>query len=170
MPISSIAPPKAELTVNGHRPCRRFGLIIKKTILAALLLLLPSLACPRAEEACLHYDPAIVQLSGRVVLRVFPGPPNYENTKKGDRPEKQALLDLDHPICVSGDPNSEINSEDEHDQQMVTLVPAPGMNLDSYAGARVRIEGKLFHAHTGHHRTPVLITVLQISRIGRSGR
>jgi len=110
-----------------------------------------------------------VQLLGRVVLRTFPGPPNNESIQTGDRAERQALLQLDQPICVLGNPKDELNGDSERDQRVVTLVPASGMNLARYAGARVHIEGTLFHAHTGHHRTPVVIKVRRITHIRRAG-
>ncbi len=142
---------------------------MKRKLLAILIVLLPWLSCLGAEEACLRYGPAVVQLSGRVFLRTFPGPPNYKSIRTGDRAETQVLLKLGQPICVLGDPKDEINSEDERDQRLVTLVPASGMKLASYAGARVRVEGTLFHAQTGHHRTPILIEVTRITRVGRPG-
>jgi Domain of unknown function (DUF4431) len=142
---------------------------MKRTLFAALMVLLSSLSCLAAEEACVRYKPAVVQLLGRVFLRTFPGPPNYESIRKGDRAETQALLDLDQPVCVLADPKDTINSEDERDQRLVTLVLASGMKLASYVGARVRVDGTLFHAHTGHHRTPILVEVSRMTRLGRVG-
>ena len=139
---------------------------MKRMLLAASMVLLVSSTSFGAEGPCLRYEPAVVHLLGRVVRRTFPGPPNYENIQKGDQPETQALLKLDQPICVLGDPKDELNSEDEHDQRLVTLVPASGMKMASFLGARVRVEGTLFHAITMHHRTPVLITVKRITRVG----
>jgi hypothetical protein len=110
-----------------------------------------------------------VQLSGRVVLRTFPGPPNYESIRKGDRAETQLLLKLDQPICVLADAKDALGSEDERDQRLVTLVTGSGITLANYARARVRVEGTLFHAHTGHHRTPVLVEVRRITRVGGPG-
>jgi hypothetical protein len=37
---------------------------------------------------CLSYEPAVVTLSGTLVRKTFPGPPNYKSVKKGDKPEK----------------------------------------------------------------------------------
>ncbi len=142
---------------------------MKRTLFAALMVVLSSLSCLAAEEACVRYEPAVVQLLGRVCLRTFPGPPNYESIRKGDRAERQALLELDQPICVLADPKDGINSKDERDQRLVTLVHASSTKLASYLGARVRVEGTLFHAHTAHHRTPILVEVSRITRLARPG-
>ncbi|MEY4763577.1 MAG: hypothetical protein RI907_250 [Pseudomonadota bacterium] len=44
-----------------------------------------------------------------------------------------------------------------------TLVPMGGVKLRDYAGQQVKVAGKLFHASTGHHHTPVLLAVTQAS-------
>ena len=142
---------------------------MKRVFLSALLFVLHALDSLAAGEACFRYEPAVVQLSGRLMLRTFPGPPNYESIQKGDRAETQALLELDRPICVLADAKDGPNSDDERDQRVVTLVPASGLRAARNTGARVRVEGTLFHAQTGHHRTAVLIEAKRITRLGGRG-
>lgn len=36
---------------------------------------------------CLPVDESVVTLTGQVILRTYPGPPNYEDIKRGDRAE-----------------------------------------------------------------------------------
>src|SRR5579872_1006877 len=55
----------------------------------------------RPQSQCLSYEPAIVTLSGTLVRKTFPGPPNYESVKKGDRPETSWFLDLPKSLCVN---------------------------------------------------------------------
>jgi len=118
---------------------------------------------------CLRYEPVVVTLGGTLVLRTFFGPPNYGENPESDSRETQTLLDLDKPICVLGDPSSEINSASEmDDQRSVTLVPAKGMDLARYAGRQMVLRGTLFHAHTAHHHTQLLLTVTHI--VSLSGR
>ena len=138
-----------------------------------LALLFLGAAAPQdsftVKEPCLRYEPIVVRLSGTVSLRTFPGPPNYESISGGDRPEKQALLELTLPICVLGDSTSDLNQEGETDQREVTLVPGKGMNLTQYDRVSVSVAGELFHAQTGHHRTPLLLTVESITPARQKG-
>src|SRR5579863_8531378 len=55
------------------------------------------------QSQCLSYEPAIVTLSGTLVRKTFPGPPNYESVKKGDKPETSWFLDLPESVCVNED-------------------------------------------------------------------
>src|SRR5690242_5188894 len=52
---------------------------------------------------CLPYEPLIVELRGVLIQRTFPGPPNYESIRKGDRAETSWLLDRPDSICVQED-------------------------------------------------------------------
>lgn len=49
---------------------------------------------------CLSYEPSVVQLTGTIIRKTFPGPPNYTNVKHGDSPERAWFLVLKQPICV----------------------------------------------------------------------
>ena len=40
---------------------------------------------------------------GVLAYKVFAGPPNYEDVRRGDTPEPTYILQLNRPICVSGD-------------------------------------------------------------------
>lgn len=74
-----------------------------------------------AEAQCLKYNEDGVVLTGKVVLQTFFGPPNYGEDPTTDSKEKQAILKLDQPICVSADPKN--NEDAEAGQTEVTLVP-----------------------------------------------
>jgi len=113
-----------------------------------------------AAMPCLHYEGEPVSVSGKVVLRIFFGPPNYGENPATDSREEQAILLLVRPICVDANPSD--NDEAEKEQKEITLVPTHGLDLTGFEGKEVDVEGKLFHANTGHHHTPVLI---QIGRI-----
>lgn len=64
----------------------------------------PCLGGTDGETACLAYGPSLVTLKGVLTRRTFPGPPNYESIRKGDRPETYWLIELAQPICVNADP------------------------------------------------------------------
>jgi hypothetical protein len=90
-------------------------------------------------------------------LETFYGPPNYGENPKTDSRETQAILVLAKPICVDASPST--YEERESKQRKITLVPPLGVNLGSYGGRFVTVTGTLFHAHTGHHHTQVLMQV-----------
>lgn len=136
------------------------------TKIFALLLLLPAAAAyARAQEGqCLSYEPAEVQVSGTLSKTVVPGPPNYQSVRKGDAAETIWVLTLDKAVCVTGN-TDDINEAEQNvaDLQLV-LQPNHFAQLRRMRGRKVRVTaaGKLFHAHTAHHRTKVLLDVKEI--------
>ena len=136
-------------------------------VFALLLLLLASTAYARAQEGrCLSYDPAEVQVSGTLSKMVVPGPPNYQDVKKGDTPETIWILTLNKAVCVTGN-TDDINEPEQNvtDLQLV-LQPSHFAQLRRMGSGKVQVVslGKLFHAHTAHHRTKVLLDVKEIRK------
>jgi len=115
------------------------------------------------KQSCLQFEPAMVELNGTLKEIVFPGPPNYENIMTGDTPEHCLVLNLQEPICVLGDPSSDVNSENVRDVKQVQFALVdynkPTQNM---IGKHITAKGTLYGAHTGHHRTPVLLEVKDI--------
>lgn len=76
---------------------------IPAAIIAVITLILTNSAMGQStpQSLRLSYEPAIVTLSGTLVRKTFPGPPNYESVKKGDRPETSWFLDLQESVCVN---------------------------------------------------------------------
>src|SRR5262245_47035155 len=71
---------------------------------------------------CLKYEPTVVRLTGTFVRKTFPGPPEYEDVRKGDRPEIYWLLRLPSPICVDeSDPEIDTGKRDIREIQLVFL-------------------------------------------------
>lgn len=62
---------------------------------------------------CLSCEPAVVTISGIIRRKTFPGPPEFESIKKGDRPMNYWILHPDNPVCVKGDFPSGLNEETE---------------------------------------------------------
>ena len=134
---------------------------------ALLLLLLPAPCVAQIElSGCLQYEPAVVALHGTLVRKTFAGPPNYSEIRKGDQAETTWLLDLDSPICVTQDMSDPDLSPSQKNVRRIQLV------LDQVAyerykallGKRVVATGSLFGAPTGHHHTPVLLTVSSLEQ------
>jgi hypothetical protein len=112
---------------------------------------------------CLHYGGEPVTLSGTLRYRTFFGPPNYGENPTTDSRETQSILYLSAPICVDADPSGD--EEAESKQLRVTLVPMRSIDLKRYVGKMVRVRGTLFHSITGHHHTPVLMTIQSSSDV-----
>jgi len=135
---------------------RRRGLAIA-AVSVGLLLAAETLA---AADRCLSYEPAQVQLSGKVSKKEAFGPPGYGDDPAHDSRETYLVLALTAPICVTGDPKSPINNESESDVRELQLVYPPGQSLNpAWLDHNISVSGTLFHATTGHHRTKVLIQV-----------
>src|ERR1700747_3213015 len=43
-----------------------------------------------------------LSFEGTLNYRIFPGPPSYEDVRKGDTPEPTYILKLEEPICATG--------------------------------------------------------------------
>jgi len=117
----------------------------------------------------LHYGPEKVTLIGKLVLRTFYGPPNYGENPKTDSKESQYILLLDSPIDVVGS-KEDLLTETEREVRRITLVvfDFKANPVEPLLGSRVLVDGTLFHAHTGHHHTKVLIEVGSIRKMGKS--
>lgn len=129
----------------------------------ALSLTLASSTVVAQAADCLSYEPAVVTVSGVVDTRTFPGPPNYENIAAGDRPETYWLLKLSNNVCVTGAKDDDLNTSEDDVTEMQLLLDDKQYNVyRRLVGKKVIVTGTLFHQHTGHHRTKVLLTVAKV--------
>ncbi len=115
---------------------------------------------PKMTEDCLNYEPQKVKLEGFLNKKSFPGPPNYQDIKKGDEEEVYWLIKTAKPFCVNK--SSYVEGDELHGLSEVQLVVD---ELNFYnsnrrlLGKKVILTGTLFPQITGHHKTEVLITV-----------
>jgi hypothetical protein len=123
----------------------------------------------RAALACIDYEPAMVTLQGTLMVRAFPGPPNYESAKRGDREEWAALLELPQPICANAVPGDPLRPADA-DVPTVHLVAVHAPIPRSLRNKPVTVTGSIFHSFTGHHRSKLLLNVETIHATPESGR
>lgn len=136
------------------------------TLLFLLSLLLEAVAMPdKPLQTCLNYEPAPVTLAGLLARKRAPGPPNYESVAKGDQSELIWILHLDQPACVSA--GTEWPEESNVIDVQLAFPETRQYSLyRSLVGKRVTAVGTLFHEHTGHHRTKVLLTVRSMKSVG----
>lgn len=131
----------------------------------ALALLAAHLCVAKGREKWLEYEPRIVTLTGKIVSKIFPGPPNYEDFKKGDKPERVFLLILDSPISVRAKPSNPTLYPTERNVREVQLWgyhPQTYKQLLQMVGKRVVVTGRLSHSTTGHHRTRILMEMINV--------
>jgi hypothetical protein len=112
-------------------------------------------------------DPFIT-LSGILQIKAFPGPPEYSSIENGDRADFCWVLNLDKEsfILALSTPVQELGLDFRDiikwpNASEVFLFP--DQNVDerfrSKRGQHISISGYLFHAHTIHHYSPMLLTV-----------
>lgn len=131
----------------------------------SLALLVAHLCVAKGREKWLEYEPRTVTLTGKIVSKIFPGPPNYEDIRKGDKPEKVFLLKLDSPISVRMKPSNPTLYPAERNVREVQLwgyYPQIYKQLLQMVGKRVVVTGRLSHSITGHHRTRILMEVIDV--------
>src|SRR5437016_12789201 len=75
-------------------------------------------------DSCYHYRPAPVSLTGRLIRRTLPGPPNYPSIARGDRPQVVDLLILETPICTIPDYKDRSNTDAFQGPDTVQVPPA----------------------------------------------
>src|SRR5579871_2189169 len=153
---------RAFLAVGGDGRRAMAPLRTRPTIerLAVLCALSIPLAGP-AWGACVDIKSPDLSFAGTLGFRIFPGPPNFADVRKGDTPEPAYLLKLDQPICATGD--AALPTDHTFDQ--IELLPdhsVAGRQLSAalrhLIGQRVSIAGKpALAAGTAHHHAPLML-------------
>jgi len=131
--------------------------------LAIVFLLVIGAFSSAAAQKCFEYGPT-VSITGKLSSRVVPGPPNYSSIRKGDQKETMILLTLTEPICTTGNDPAGIDVPEEgiRELQLAISKDEDWPAIRRLIGKRATVSGTLFHAHTGHHRTKVLMDVSQV--------
>jgi hypothetical protein len=108
-----------------------------------------------------NYWPAHVSFRGELLVKKYFGPPDFGENPKTDSKENSWILSLSEPINVQAkegaDPLAGPSSKGVKELQLVLSVPRRDL-----MGKMVFVAGTLFHAHTGHHHTDVLMQVESI--------
>lgn len=156
--------------LNLHRP---LGKSITLAGMVRILILLSIVcACFATEvtaQRCQPYEPGVVTLEGIIFVKDFPGPPNYESSKKGDQRMRYWLLRLPKPICVDrGDDDINIRVANIREVQLAFADDTLYKKHIALVKKRRRFKvlGSLFHQHTGHHVRRILINVQRLDPIG----
>ncbi|MDI1265721.1 MAG: DUF4431 domain-containing protein [bacterium] len=135
------------------------------TIAAFVLTLMGS----GAGAACINLQQGSgLTLEGVLTYRIFPGPPNYEDVRRGDTPEPAYIVKLDSPICITGDDfvdsNTKIDNVQVYPEDQGAGNGQAFRDLRRLVGQRVQVEGKsAFGAHTAHHKAPLMLPITRVA-------
>ena len=133
--------------------------LYKLTTITLFVLTLAS-ASAAQDKHWLSYGPAVVALEGRLTEEWKYGAPSYGENPKTDAKVRVPVLILSEPVSVRGNPdyfpfNVEVRRV-RRIQLILFNIKTPDEQL---IGRRVLVNGTLFHAHTGHHYTKVVMDV-----------
>lgn len=137
-------------------------------LVSSVVILIVAGAQPRGRpgvaDSCYHYRPAPVSLTGRLIQRTLPGPPNYQSIKRGDRPQVVDLLILDAPLCTTPDYKDSPNTDAFQGQDTVQVrrAEATWREVRRLSGRRVVVTGTLAEWALGPDRTPVIIDPTEV--------
>lgn len=113
----------------------------------------------QVNASCLkEYDK--ITLSGSLVSRIYPGPPNYQDIKQGDQPIEAWILKLDNKLnCIDG-----LKPTDFYEgwQNEVRLMLFSDDNIDykKFKNTHVAVSGTLYIAGAA-----VDLTAIQLDEI-----
>ena len=124
------------------------------------ILILASLLVVQSVYAAdtFKFEPAVVNLTGKLIKKEFFGPPGYGEDPKTDSKEHAAILLLSQPIRVVAGKDDQFN-ETRKNVKEVQLINVKRITLSPYIQKKVKVTGKLSSAITGHHHTDVLIEI-----------
>lgn len=105
-----------------------------------------------------------VIILGRIREELFPGPPNYSSINDGDTPQFYWILYTNNPIGIIG---RSLENEKPYDAGkscsfQLALSSEFYDNKADLVGKFVKVSGRAFIGHTGHHKTKALIQVESI--------
>ena len=124
------------------------------------IVFLLTISASATASPCLTYE-GEVTLRGTLSKRTFPEQPDYESIAKGDAAATYFFVSPRQPFCVSASDPEDFKPAEPR-VVSVQLAFAPGEiaynALRPYLGSDVECRGMLFHAISGHHHTPVLLS------------
>ena len=115
----------------------------------------------------------LITLTGKLGLKQFPGPPEYSSIEDGDRADYCWILELDKAsfLLALNTPVKELNLDvkdilkwSNPSEVMLVLDKEKESFCRDLEHQQVCVNGHLFHAHTAHHYTPMLLDVKNVQR------
>lgn len=100
---------------------------------------------------------------GRIVKETYPGLPNYESVKNGDKPMTYWFLKTEKPICSYKSDMTTGELTKIASQNKFQLVIDNYGKYKNKQGKLVTVHGMPYSRHTGYHNTALLIEVANIN-------
>jgi len=132
------------------------------------LVLLCATQTAGAQAHCFNYEADGVELTGTLMRRIFPGPPNYESIKAGDRADSVWVLRLRQSIRVNS--LGVFAAQRRIGEVQLIVSEVDHRRMRTYLDHTVVFRGNLKGAEWGWHHLPVVfwakpyIVVLKISK------
>jgi len=134
-------------------------------VVAAVTLLVQSIGAQTKRSVCFRYEPDTVRITGTLARHMYYGAPGFGEDPKTDEKEVGFYLDLSTPICTAaGADDVDVAKTDVRRIQLVLDQPDYD-RLRPFLGKNVTLRGTLFGAITGHHHTPVLLSVVKPAHV-----
>lgn len=111
-----------------------------------------------------YFEPSVSTIEGKLITRMYYGPPNYGENPDTDAKQYPFILQLDNPIHVIALEDDGVNS-DKFEVTEIQVVPKNKEETElikQYINKVIVIQGTLFEAIFGGHHTDVLIYVDEI--------
>ena len=124
------------------------------------------------ELGYLPLEPNIVELQGKMLKVMKYGPPNYGENPESDAKYEIPIILLGKPIRIKGDPASVVHKADLTNVSFVQLIylGTSAKEYWRYTDQNIVVTGTMFRAQTGHHYTPVVMTVKTIRAVSKATR
>jgi hypothetical protein len=98
-----------------------------------------------------------INISGRLLVKPFHGPPGYGESPEIDVIERAYILQLYEPVTF-------ISSNDTTTVDEIQLIIYSDLDRSRLIiGSNYVVDGVAFHALTGHHHTPIMLDVSRIT-------
>lgn len=134
-------------------------------VVSALALVAQSLAAQTKRAPCVRYEPDTVRIIGILERHMYYGAPGFGEDPKHDKKEVGFYLDLPTPICTAPGAD-DIDRAKTGIRRIQLALDRPGyVRLRPFLGKKVTLRGTLFGAITGHHHTPVLLSVVEPAHV-----
>lgn len=147
---------------------KKLNLLKMRLLLLSLLFI--SAVC-FASNQTVYFEPKETTLTGVITMLTFPGPPNYENIKQGDKAEKGPYLILEKPVDIELAPNEKQVGNDTPTKniQIIQLIVLNEKDWETIKkGNNVQITGTLSSPITGHHHARGLLEVKEVKLISKN--
>jgi hypothetical protein len=138
---------------------------MRRSVLATALILATAIAsAATAGSPCLRSGSGQVSVTGTLIQKVVPGPPNYKSVNEGDAPQLRWLIRLEATMCVTGTAGDTGEAPEVADVRVLQLIlpDATIAKRSDLVGTRVTVSGFVSSTQTGGQNPVVFLDVKSI--------